>query len=85
MISVDTPEDSQEFRTQYGLSFPMLSDGDRATIIAYDVLDPTANISKPATFVIDSEGIIRWKYVGEGKVDRPKIAAVLEQLDALPK
>lgn len=79
-ISVDARDDSKSFAAPLGLSFPLLSDEDRRTISAYDVVDVTTNIALPATFVLDGEGIVRWKYIGEGKADRPSTQTVLDEV-----
>ncbi len=65
------------------LAFPLLSDDDRATIRAYDVIDEENDIAKPATFVLDADGVIRWKYVGGSPTDRPGLGTILAELCAL--
>jgi len=40
------------------------------------------NIAKPSTFIIDKDGIIRWKYVGSTG-DRPSPQIVLQELKAI--
>jgi peroxiredoxin len=37
----------------------------------------------PSTFIIDSAGVIRWKYVGRGASDRPPVDEVLKQIAAI--
>jgi peroxiredoxin len=64
-ISVDSPEDSQRLVQTQGYSFPLLSDRDAATIRAYGVLHPHAgedgqDIARPAEFLVDKTGSIRW-------------------------
>jgi peroxiredoxin len=82
VVSVDAPAVSKGFRDRLKLTFPMLSDTNRATIKIYEVHDVIADIAKPATFVLDGEGVIRWKYVGKGKEDRPPAARLLEEARA---
>lgn len=84
-ISVDAPEDSREYSERLGLTFPLLSDESRETIEAYGVVDVTANIALPATFALDSGGVVRWKYIGEGKADRPLVVSVLDELRKLSR
>lgn len=50
---------------------------------AVDVLGIRKDLSKPATFILDSEGAVRFAYVGESLADRPSVKAILEQLDQL--
>jgi peroxiredoxin len=53
--------------------------------------DPSCTISAsygmpgPATFVIDTAGIIRFEYRGKGSFDRPKMDRVLKAIDDLGK
>ena len=83
-ISVDAPDVSKRLVVQrLGVQFPILSDGNRETIKAYGVLDRIANISKPATFIIDKIGTIQWKQVGEHKADRVFSDTIIEQLTDL--
>ena len=83
-ISVDAPDVSKRLVVQrLGVQFPILSDGNRETIKAYGVLGRIANISKPATFIIDKIGTIQWKQVGEHKADRVFSDTIIEQLTDL--
>ena len=83
-ISVDAPDVSKRQIVQrLGVQFPILSDQTRETIKAYDVYDRIANIAKPATFVIDKDGLIQWKDIGEHKADRVFSDQVIQQLTGL--
>ena len=46
-------------------------------------MHPQEGIARPSLFVIDREGMVRWRYVGESTLDRPPIEAVLQQLGAI--
>ena len=50
---------------------------------AVDVLGIRKDLSKPATFILDTEGAVRFAYVGESLADRPSVKAILSQLDQL--
>ncbi len=50
---------------------------------AVDILGIRKDLSKPATFILDSEGAVRFAYVGESLADRPSVKAILGQLDQL--
>jgi hypothetical protein len=76
-ISVDSPAVSkQQIVQRLRVTFPILSDArgsDRdigETIQEYEVWDGISKIAKPATFVIDRDGIIQWHDVGEHIGDR---------------
>jgi peroxiredoxin len=53
------------------LPFSLLADEAGEVIRRYDVWDEEGQISRPATFVIDEGGEVRYKYVGEDFADRP--------------
>jgi peroxiredoxin len=40
-----------------------------------------ADLAKPSTYVLDSDGHVTYAYVGETSTDRPSVKAVLAQLD----
>ena len=51
---------------------------------AYGVFDLLGDgLSAPATFIIDKDGVIRWKQVGRAIGDRPATSKVLEELAKL--
>jgi peroxiredoxin len=50
--------------------------------VAYNVLDDATNIAKPATFVLDEDGVVRWRYVGTNKADRPPLEKALAEVAA---
>lgn len=50
---------------------------------AVDALGIRKDLSKPATYILDKQGEIRFAYVGAFQSDRPSIKAILGQLDQL--
>jgi peroxiredoxin len=50
---------------------------------AVDHLGIRKDLSKPATYIIDQAGQVRFGYVGSHLADRPSVQALLEQLDQL--
>jgi len=64
-ISVDTPQQSADLIKTAGYTFPLLSDPQAETIRQYHLLHAgggpeKSDISRPAEFLIDSTGTIRW-------------------------
>jgi peroxiredoxin len=64
-ISVDSPSESQDLCRKAGYTFPVLSDPSTEAIRHYDLLHKGAgvnghDIARPAEFLIDSSGVIRW-------------------------
>lgn len=60
--------------------FPLLVD---IGLKAVDVLGIRRDLSKPATYILDETGAVRFAYVGKSLADRPSVRALLDQLDAL--
>jgi peroxiredoxin len=64
-ISVDSPETSRSLAAKAGYTFPLLSDEKAEVIRRYDLLHKGAgpegrDISRPAEFLVDSSGVVRW-------------------------
>lgn len=84
-ISVDSPA-LNAGKMHY--AFPLLSDTNAATIRRYDVLHPGAgphkeDISRPAEFLIDKAGIVRWRNLTENIAVRARPDEVLGAFDAI--
>lgn len=62
------------------IPFPVLLD---VELKAVDRLGIRKNLSKPATYLLDESGRVRFAYVGSSLPDRPSIKAMLEQLAKL--
>ena len=64
-ISVDSPEINRGHRKKMGFSYTFLSDPKTETIRRYDLLHAGAgpkrtDIARPAEFLIDPTGTVRW-------------------------
>ena len=62
-ISVDLPEQSRKLCSRRGYSYLFLSDPSAEAIRRYDVFDPDEGphgIARPAEFLIDRSGNVRW-------------------------
>jgi peroxiredoxin len=66
------------------LDFPLLSDPDHAVIARYGLLnqqDPQARpIPHPTVYVIDREGVVRWKFIEINYKIRPTNEDILGAL-----
>ena len=92
-VSVDGPEDTQKMvdriSDEDGVlpEFPFLSDLEHQVIDRYglfNVDDPRGReIAHPATYVIDREGVVRWKFVEVDYKTRPTNEDVLNVLAGL--
>ena len=88
-ISVDAPEETREYMLRRaGYSFTFLSDPKLEVIRRYDLVHANElasgrDIARPAEFLLDSSGTIRWRMVTENffVITRPE--QVLEAAKAL--
>ena len=90
-ISVDPIFSLKVFSEQNNLNFPLLSDYSRQMVNQYDVaLENMAGMdgytaAKRAVFVLDKEGAVRYKWVGETPGVEPNYDEIRQALDRLPK
>ncbi len=65
-----------------GLDFPFLSDPDHRVIDRYGLLNEKSKraIPHPATYVIDRQGIVRWKFIEVDYKVRPSNEDVLQEV-----
>ena len=89
-ISNDTPEVNRPFRAKRGYTFPLLSDPKTEVIRRYDLLHRGAgpggtDIARPAEFLIDSTGTVRWVNLTESFTVRAEPDQVLEQADRMQR
>jgi len=87
-ISVDAPEVNLRHRQKLGFTYTFLSDPKAEAIQRYDLLhrggSPNgADISRPAEFLIDSTGTIRWVNLTESVTVRARPEQVLKAFDEL--
>jgi peroxiredoxin len=81
-VSVDSPFANKEFAAKNGLNFPLLSDITRDVIKHYDVVFNDLagvkgfTVAKRAVFVIDRQGMIRYKWVAPEPKVEPNYAEV---------
>ena len=89
-ISVDSPEESRKLAEARGYTFPFLSDPDAKTIRTYGVVhehggENGQDIARPAEFLIDETGTIRWENFSESIISRLHPIAALRAIDGLPR
>jgi peroxiredoxin len=89
-ISVDRPEKTRDMMVQKaGYTFTFLSDPKLEAIRRYDLVHAGEvasgrDIARPAEFLIDPSGTIRWRMVTENNFVRARAEQVLEAAKALP-
>jgi peroxiredoxin len=79
-ISTDSVDDATALHDRLGLHFDLYSDPDEAAATKWGVADFSVGVAKPATFVVEPGGAIRFRHVGKTELDRPKIDEILAAL-----
>jgi peroxiredoxin len=83
-ISVDSPEDSRNLMQQAGYTFAFLSDQKREVIRRFDLVHADGggkgvDISRPAEFLVDKTGTVRWMMLTENYWVRARPEEILEK------
>jgi peroxiredoxin len=87
-ISVDKPEESRKLANLAGYKFTMLSDEKRQAITSYDLVHKGGgpkgeDISRPAEFLLDSTGTVRWRMLTENYWRRATPEQIIEAAKVL--
>lgn len=85
-ISVDPPDVTLEHTRKLGFTFAFLSDQQHNAIRSYDLVHGSPEegpIARSAEFLIDSQGIVRWRNLTPDYYVRLRPEQVFEVLDQL--
>lgn len=87
-ISVDPPQVSSDLRQSAGYTFTFLSDPKTEAIRRYDLVHSGAgehgeDIARPAEFLIDSTGTVRWLNLTENYWVRARVEQMLAAANKL--
>lgn len=89
IVSYDDAKDAARFAARHDIGFPILSDPKSRIIRAFGVLDAGQaqgsfawGSSRPVTFYVDAQGIIRKRFSEAGYRERPDPGAVLQSVAA---
>jgi len=87
-VSVDSPGESQKLCQSQGYTFPLLSDAKAETIRQYGVLHANGagagkDIARPAEFLVDAAGTIRWENLTDDIRVRARPQSALMAVDRL--
>ena len=89
-ICADSVEDNAGAVERAKLEFPILSDPDLVAADAFDLrhkeasIDRVSDIARPAVFILDRDGVVRWKQITDNWRVRVRAKDVLEQLSSIP-
>ena len=78
-VSVDSPYTQRVFADRDGLKFPLLSDfwPHGQTAQDYGIFDDNSGVATRASFLIDSDGIVRWRTLSD--IGHPRDHALYQQ------
>jgi peroxiredoxin len=82
-ISVDSTPTHAEFRGKHKMRQHLLSDFKREAGRAYGVLDEEKFFDKRAYFLVDKQGVVRWKHVEDEAAHSRTDKELLEQIGRL--
>jgi peroxiredoxin len=82
-ISIDPPDVSRRLSQEAGYTFTFLSDPTLDVIRRYDVAEP-GGVARPAEFLLDATGTVRWRNLTTNMFVRPRPAQMLDAAKALP-
>ena len=83
-IAPDTAEGVERFVRDSDYPFPLLPDADHSTFDAYDVVSKLASLGqRPAVFIVDRTGIVRFDSIGTQQWEIPSNDNVLTALSSL--
>jgi len=81
VISIDPPDTSRALSREAGYTFTFLSDPSRAVIRRYDVAN--GEEARPAEFLLDSNGVVRWRNLTTSVFVRARPEQMLEAMRTL--
>ena len=85
-VSVNDPFALKGFHEDNALNFPLLSDYTRETVKAYGVESPDFaglkgyTVAKRSVFILDADGVLKWKWVSNDPGVEPDYAEIERQL-----
>jgi peroxiredoxin len=80
-VSVEEAEVGRYVSNLLELQYPVAADLEHQVVDLYGVYNLLGDsLATPSVFVIDRDGSVRWKYVGQSSADRPTNEMILEQV-----
>jgi peroxiredoxin len=88
-ISVDSPFSHKKFKEEQGINYPLLSDFNREVCreygVYYDEIFGLKGVAKRSVFVLDKDGVVRYRWVTEDPKVAPdvvEVARVVKELSS---
>jgi peroxiredoxin len=89
-VSIDSHEESKQLRQKLqaanngSQTFPLLQDTDHKVIDRYGLLNPDGKgWPHPTTYVVDTKGVVRWKFTETNYTIRPSNKHILQEVRKL--
>ncbi len=86
-VSTDSPHSHKAFRAANHINYPLLSDWNKTVSksygVLYDKLGDLLGVSKRSVFILDKDGVVRYKWVTEDPKVPPDAKRVLEEVQKL--
>ncbi len=83
-MAPDTLEHARSYFERNRLPFPCLADPERRVFRLYDVQSRLVSLGqRPALFVIDPDGVVRWAHADRDYKVRPSLSQILAAFDRL--
>jgi peroxiredoxin len=83
-VAPDTPDGVARFTRENDYPFPLLADAEHAVFDAYDVINKLSSLGqRPAVFVVDQQGIVRFDSIGTQQWQIPSNDDVLALVSSL--
>ena len=82
-MSSDSLDTGLEFSVDDELGIPLASDPDLSVIQAWGVRHRGKQMAVPAVFVVDREGVVRYRQIGESITDRSSLEELLAAVEGL--
>lgn len=81
-VSIDDLSEASNAVETLGLEFPILYDESGDVVKSYGVFNEGSGYAIPSTFIIDTEGVVRWEFIGSDS-HRTSTRDIIEQLELL--
>ena len=82
-VSADNLDTALNTKASLGLKFTILPDPNKEVIRRYSVLHPDEGIARPAVFIIDKEGVVRFASISDDPTVLPDFGAIKGCLESL--
>lgn len=86
-VAVSSTFAQQAFAASLGVDFPLLSDWDRTACAAYgvqyDVWKGHAGVAKRSIFLVDRDGVVRYRWATDNALELPDLDEVVQAVRAL--